>query len=161
MAVKSLGPSDKFPGREIFLLENLVDTDHFALLFSRYCKPGMIVKITGPLGAGKTTFTRSLIKALGGIPDQVHSPTFSLVHEYETPSFLVNHCDFYRLREGSELEEFGGLEFFDEPKLFIIEWMERTVLCKALPQERLLELDLELDSVGRKIHVPTRIKILN
>lgn len=161
MAIKNLGPSPKFHGRTLYFLENEADTYAFAAALAPFLKPGVIVKITGPLGAGKTTFTRALVHALGGDSGEVHSPTFSLVHEYIIPSGTINHCDFYRLREGSMLEEFGGLEFFDEPKIYIVEWFEHSGLLQQIDRRRLLELDLEIDSVGRKIHAPSTIKILN
>lgn len=124
-------------------------------------RAGDIVKITGPLGAGKTTFVRGLIAGLGGNPDQVHSPTFSLVHEYESPSEIVNHCDFYRLEGSSELEEFGGLEFFDEEKIFLIEWPERIRLWEFITRDRLIDVDLQHDAGGRILRVRSSRKILD
>lgn len=124
-------------------------------------RAGDIVKITGPLGAGKTTLVRGIVAGLGGNPDQVHSPTFSLVHEYEIPSGTVNHCDFYRLEGASELAEFGGLEFFDEEKIFLVEWPERIRLWKFITRDRLIDVDLQHDADGRMLRVSSTRKILD
>jgi len=124
-------------------------------------KPGAIVKITGPLGAGKTTLVRGIVAALGGNPDSVHSPTFGLVHQYETPSALVNHCDFYRLPQDSELEDFGGLEFFETNSIFLIEWPERTRLWEYIIPRRLIDVDLQHDSVGRVLRTNALTQIVD
>src|SRR4051812_41818743 len=104
-------------------------TVEFGKKISTGFSSGNIVKIIGPLGAGKTTLVRGIVSGLGGNPAEVHSPTFSLVHEYETPRFAINHCDFYRLGDKTELEELGGLEFFSEEKLTLVEWPERVNLA--------------------------------
>jgi tRNA threonylcarbamoyladenosine biosynthesis protein TsaE len=113
--------------------------------------PGCIVKITGPLGAGKTTLVRGIVEALGGNPDSVHSPTFGIVHQYATPTVLINHCDFYSLPENSELDDFGGLEFFESDSIFLIEWPERIRLWESIDQKRLLEVDLQHEASGRRL----------
>jgi len=117
--------------------------------FSQRLTPGSIVKITGPLGAGKTTFVRGVVAGLGGNPDSVHSPTFSLVHDYTSPTHSIKHCDFYRLPENSELEEFGGLEFFDSDSIYLVEWPERFRLWESVTPGLLLEADLQHDALGR------------
>jgi tRNA threonylcarbamoyladenosine biosynthesis protein TsaE len=128
-------------------------TEAFGQSFAQRLKPGDIVKITGPLGAGKTTMVRGIVATLGGDPEEVHSPTFALVHRYETRNETVNHCDFYRLETNSQLDEFGGLEFFDEAEIFLVEWPERVGLWDLIPSERLLCLDLQHDADGRIVRV--------
>lgn len=127
----------------------------------RVLKPGDIVRITGPLGAGKTTLVRGIVAGLGGNPDQVHSPTFSLVHEYEIPTGIVNHCDFYRLEDGAELAEFGGLEFFDDEKILLIEWPEKIRLWEFVTRDRLIDVDLQHDAGGRILRLTSTRKILD
>ena len=126
-------------------------TEAWGREFAKTLKPGHIVKLTGPLGAGKTTLVRGIVAGLGGEASEVHSPTFSLVHQYQTPSEVVNHCDFYRLEPNSQLDEFGGLEFFEESEIFLIEWPERIGLWRSITPERLLHLDLQHDANGRTI----------
>lgn len=123
--------------------------------------PGDIVKITGSLGAGKTTLVRGIVIGLGGNPDQVHSPTFTIVHEYESPSGLINHCDFYRLDSESELQELGGLEFFDDEKFFLLEWPEKIRLFEFIIRDRLIDVDLEYDAGGRLARVTSARKIFD
>lgn len=127
------------------------DTIAFGSAFSSQLRPGDIVKLTGELGAGKTTMVRGIVSGLGGNPDQVHSPTFSLVHQYQTASMPVFHCDFYRLPENSGLEDFGGLEFFSEPNIYLVEWPERVELFYSAIPNRLLHLDLRIDADGRTV----------
>jgi tRNA threonylcarbamoyl adenosine modification protein YjeE len=136
--------------QQVFL-PNAEATEAWGRKWAAQLRPGHIVKITGPLGAGKTTLVRGVVEALGGNPHSVHSPTFSLVHQYATPTVLINHCDFYRLPENSELEDFGGLEFFESDSIFLIEWPERIRLWESINPKRLLEVDLQHDADGRRL----------
>lgn len=122
---------------------------------------GDIVNITGVLGAGKTTLVRGILAGLGGDPTQVHSPTFSLVHEYESPVALVNHCDFYRLPPESGLEEFGGIEFFSDEKIFLVEWPERVRLPDLPTLRPLFHVHLRDDASGRIADLPSIWKIVD
>lgn len=134
-------------------LSSAEETESWGRAWSTQLKCGNIVKITGPLGAGKTTLVRGIVAGLGGDPEQVHSPTFSLVHEYETATEIVNHCDFYRLQPNSLLDEFGGEEFFEEPRIFLVEWPERIGLWQSITPERFLHLDLQHDATGRILRI--------
>lgn len=144
-----------------FFLTNAAATEAFGRKISPHLKPGDIVKITGPLGAGKTTLVRGVVAGLGGNPDQVHSPTFSLVHEYESPIGPINHCDFYRLPPGSELEEFGGPEFFEDEKIYFIEWPEQVRLPHLPNPKRWIDVALRVDADGRKIQIPDDWQIVD
>lgn len=128
---------------------------------SAHLKAGDIVKITGELGAGKTTLVRGIVAGFSGDSSQVHSPTFSLVHEYECPTVSIKHCDFYRLPDGSFLEEFGGWEFFAEEKIYLLEWPEKIGLFESINLKRFIDVHLEIDSNGRKIFLPADWKILD
>jgi len=122
------------------------ETESFGMALSPYFRAGDIIKITGPLGAGKTTFVRGVVSGLGGENSSVHSPTFSLVHQYCTALMPVIHCDFYRLPNDSEIEDLGGLEFFDEANLYLIEWPERIQRILSTTSNRLLGVDLQIDA---------------
>ena len=122
------------------------DTEAFGALLTKFLRSGDIVKITGPLGAGKTTLVRGIVSGLGGNLATVHSPTFSLVHEYSTALLPVIHCDFYRLPKNSGMEDFGGAEFFSEQKLYLIEWPERVEAVLSVTPNRLLGVDLRVDA---------------
>jgi tRNA threonylcarbamoyladenosine biosynthesis protein TsaE len=76
-----------------------------------------------PMGSGKTTFIRALCKYLK-VQDQVSSPTFGLVNEYETKAEKVYHFDLYRIKSEDELLEIGIDEYLDSGSLCLIEWPE-------------------------------------
>ncbi|MDQ1095419.1 MULTISPECIES: tRNA (adenosine(37)-N6)-threonylcarbamoyltransferase complex ATPase subunit type 1 TsaE [Chryseobacterium] len=82
-----------------------------------------ILLLKGNLGAGKTTFTQFLLKNLG-TGDEVNSPTYSIVNEYNTPKGKVFHFDLYRLKSIEEVYDIGMEEYLDNSYLCIIEWPE-------------------------------------
>jgi tRNA threonylcarbamoyladenosine biosynthesis protein TsaE len=82
-----------------------------------------ILLLKGNLGAGKTTFTQFLLKDLGST-DEVNSPTYSIVNEYNTPRGKVYHFDLYRLKNLEEVYDIGIEEYLDNAFLCIIEWPE-------------------------------------
>lgn len=82
-----------------------------------------VLLLKGNLGAGKTTFTQYLLKALGS-SDDVSSPTYAIVNEYHTPKGLIFHFDLYRMKDMSEVYDIGMDEYLDQAFLCIIEWPE-------------------------------------
>lgn len=82
-----------------------------------------ILLLRGNLGAGKTTFTQFLLKELGS-QDEVNSPTYSIVNEYNTTDGKVFHFDLYRLKNIEEVFDIGMDEYLEEGILSIIEWPE-------------------------------------
>lgn len=82
-----------------------------------------ILLLKGNLGAGKTTFTQFLLKKLESA-DEVSSPTYSIVNEYNTPQGKVYHFDLYRLKNIEEVYDIGIEEYLDNAFLCIIEWPE-------------------------------------
>lgn len=90
----------------------------------------------GEMGAGKTTFIKAICKELN-VVEQVSSPTFSIVNEYETQSgSVVYHFDFYRLKSESEAQDIGVDEYFYSGNLCLIEWPEK--ISSILPDKFLL-----------------------
>lgn len=84
---------------------------------------GALLVLTGPLGAGKTSFVRHLAAALGS-EAAVTSPTYALVHEYPSPSGTLVHVDAYRLPDASALHALGLDEIRDRARLTVVEWGE-------------------------------------
>ena len=95
--------------------------------------PGGGGLLIGNLGAGKTTLAKGIVNGLGAAgPDEVSSPTFTLIHEYGEGR--VYHVDLYRLEEQREVATLGLEELFAGPGLVLIEWGER--FPRLLPAER-------------------------
>lgn len=104
-------------------LLNLDATRDLARRVAVDLQAGDVVLLDGPLGAGKTTFTKAIVDALGGTADAVTSPTFTLMHSYQGPLTVV-HLDAYRLNGPADLAGLG----FDEASdgaVALIEWGER------------------------------------
>jgi tRNA threonylcarbamoyl adenosine modification protein YjeE len=95
--------------------------------FARDLKPGAVVQLEGPLGAGKSTLARFLIHALGGPAHSEGSPTFAIVHEYETSAGIsLRHADLYRLKSESEIEDAGvsaSVWEAGDDAIHLIEWV--------------------------------------
>src|SRR5436305_846016 len=86
---------------------------------------GLVIGLTGDLGAGKTQIVKGVARGLG-IKAQVHSPSFALVHEYSDGRLPLFHIDLYRLESPSQIIG-AGLEeyFYDPPGVTVVEWVER------------------------------------
>ena len=108
-----------------------------------WLEPGDFVGLAGDLGAGKTAFARSLIRALAEAPElEAPSPTFTLMQVYDARRGPVVHADFYRLRGPRELENLGWDEAIADA-IAIVEWPEK--VAEALPADR-LEVEIRFDS---------------
>jgi tRNA threonylcarbamoyladenosine biosynthesis protein TsaE len=89
------------------------------------------VELHGPLGAGKTTFVRHLLRALG-VTGRVKSPTYTVVEPYRVGDLAISHFDFYRFDDARELVDAGLREMFAAPGLKLVEWP--THAAALLPQ---------------------------
>ena len=92
--------------------------------FGKAVRPPLVVTLSGELGAGKTTLARAICRGYG-VPDDVTSPTFTLVHELRGTRSPVFHLDLYRLRGPDELPNIGWDEIISAEALVLIEWPER------------------------------------
>ena len=107
------------------------------------------VHIAGPLGAGKTTLCRGIIRAMGHA-GAVKSPTFTLVEPYEIQGRHIFHFDLYRLNDPRELEYIGVDEYFDAQSCCLIEWPERA--AGQLPPHD-LDIQIALLEQQREVYI--------
>lgn len=107
-------------------INNLEEIQETALDFIRLMGDHTVFAFYGEMGAGKTTFIKSVCEALG-VEDVINSPTFAIVNEYRssTTGELMYHFDFYRINKLSEAEDIGTEDYFYSGALCFIEWPEK------------------------------------
>ena len=117
--------------------------------FSEILHPGLIIFLTGDLGAGKTTLTRGILRKMGynGI---VKSPTYNLVEIYKFSKLYFYHFDFYRFNDPNEWEEAGFREHFNADSVCIVEWPEKA--GELLPVAD-IQLTIHVVESGRNIEI--------
>ncbi len=102
-------------------VHSIEDTYALADTLASTLEGGEIILLSGDLGAGKTTFTKGLAKALG-VDVEVTSPTFTILNTYEGGEFTLNHLDMYRIEHADELYELGIEDVFGGDSITVIEW---------------------------------------
>ena len=117
------------------------ETAELAARIAGALRPGDCLLLEGVIGAGKTHFARHLIQSLMDVPEDVPSPTFTLVQTYDVPAGELWHTDLYRLSSLDELEELGLTEAF-ENAICLVEWPDRLL---ELTPPHALHLTLALD----------------
>lgn len=128
------------------------ETMSFASVFAQSLPSQTVVLLHGDLGAGKTCFVRGLLVGLGGESNEVHSPTFTIMHEYNSISHSLVHIDAYRLSGSDELHTIGWDELLERDDAIIaIEWPEK--IEDALPDIAIHITIDHVDETTRKISV--------
>lgn len=130
-----------------------VQVEQVAQDLAQKLKPGDCIVLDGEMGAGKSTFARFLLKALGIGEAHAGSPTFSIAHEYVSTfkdfSRMI-HLDLYRLETEEELEAAGIESFFweDDQALVLVEWLSRfpDFRAEVLKKDRCWTVQLDIDS---------------
>ncbi len=115
----------------IFKSNSENDTKQFAKQFASKLTKGDVLVLSGDLGSGKTKFTEGFLSYFD-LENEISSPTFTIVNEYQKNDINIYHFDVYRLEDSSEFYAIGGEEYF-EKGICIIEWGE--LIEDALPKE--------------------------
>jgi tRNA threonylcarbamoyladenosine biosynthesis protein TsaE len=104
-----------------FVTKSETETHALAEKIARTLSGGEAILLSGTLGAGKTTFTKGLAKALG-VQKTVVSPTFTIIKEYKGTSLMLYHIDMYRIEDEDEIYELGIEELYQKDSVTVIEW---------------------------------------
>lgn len=137
----------------IFKINSIEDTTQLGINLGKLLKSGDIVCLTGDLGTGKTHITKGIAKGLG-IEDNITSPTFTIVNEYETGRLKLNHFDVYRVSDPDEIYAIGFDDYIFSDAVSVIEWAN--YIKEILPQDFLhilIEKDLSQGEDYRKITI--------
>ena len=114
---------------QTFISNSEIETLNFAKEFAKKLSKDDIIVLTGDLGSGKTKFTEGILSFFG-LENEISSPTFTIVNEYNSNKFNIYHFDVYRLNDVEEFYAIGGPDYFGQG-LCIVEWGE--LIKDALP----------------------------
>ena len=112
---------------------------------------GGVILLFGELGVGKTVFVRGLVQGVGGDPDEVSSPTFTLIQPYTGP-LTVQHVDLYRI-ESKDVEDLGLDELSTPPAIVAVEWADR---LPRVPRDAVCVYIEDKGNDEREIRIETR-----
>lgn len=122
---------------------------------------GAYIELRGPLGAGKTTFVRHLLRALG-VAGRIKSPTYTVLEPYSLPGLAVSHFDFYRFEDPREWADAGFRDVFAQPGLKLAEWPEKAGAMLPAPDLRLTiePMDGDARQVRAEAGTPLGVELL-
>jgi tRNA threonylcarbamoyladenosine biosynthesis protein TsaE len=109
-------------------------------------EPGLVIYLSGELGAGKTTLARGVVRGLG-YRGRVKSPTFTLVEVYKFSKLYLYHFDFYRFNDPKELEDAGFRDYFGDDAIALVEWPDK---ASGLPAAD-LRIEMRVTDGGRTV----------
>lgn len=107
-----------------FMSHSPVETESLGESWGREAQRGLVIALSGDLGAGKTQLVKGLARGLG-VTSRVHSPTFTLVNEYADGRLRLFHLDLYRLETREQILSAGLEEYWQPDGVAVIEWAER------------------------------------
>lgn len=137
--------------RSIYL-ENENATSSLGQKIGKNLFEGAVLCLNGDLGAGKTALTKSIAIGLG-IEEDITSPTFTIVNEYEDGRLKLNHFDVYRIGSSDEMYDIGFEEYIDSDGVCIIEWSQ--IIEDILPDER-LDINIKYEGEARRLEFVAR-----
>jgi tRNA threonylcarbamoyladenosine biosynthesis protein TsaE len=127
------------------------ETESLGERFGRHAQRGAVFALSGELGAGKTQFVKGLARGLGTAA-RVHSPTFTLVNEYDGGRLKLSHLDLYRLETREQILSAGLADYLAPEGVSVIEWAERLGTGEKQQGTQWVSVSIEiLNEVERKI----------
>jgi tRNA threonylcarbamoyladenosine biosynthesis protein TsaE len=133
-----------------FISHSPAETESLGETFGRAAERGLVIALSGELGAGKTQLVKGLARGLG-IAARVHSPTFTLVNEYAGGRLKLFHLDLYRLESRKQVLSAGLEEFFQPDGVAVVEWAERITNCELrIANWRMVKIEI-VGETERKI----------
>ena len=127
------------------------ETQALGEAWGRAAASGLVIGLSGDLGAGKTQLAKGIARGLG-ITERIHSPTFTLVNQYDTGRLPFFHIDLYRLETAEQIIAAGLEEYFHPHGVTVIEWAERWPEAPARFAARFRRVHIEtLNETDRRI----------
>lgn len=117
---------------QLFIVESAEEMIALGAAFAQQLTPGSVVALHGTLAAGKTTFTKGIGEALG-VREDITSPTFTIISEYDGSKLPLYHMDTYRIGSDEEFLYTGGEELFYQDGVSIVEWPD--IISNLLPAQ--------------------------
>ena len=136
-----------------FISHNPAETESLGELWGRDARHGLVIALSGDLGAGKTQLVRGIARGLGGTT-RVHSPTFTLVNEYGGGRLKLFHLDLYRLETPEQIHSAGIEDFLQPDGVAVIEWAERLFEGKRstpINREQAFNIQHSTSKVGSRV----------
>jgi tRNA threonylcarbamoyladenosine biosynthesis protein TsaE len=130
-------------------LPTVEETEDLAARLAKGLVAPLVITFSGEIGAGKTTFIRAMLRALG-IQSAIKSPTFSLVESYRIDPLQIHHFDLYRIHDETELEYVGFRDYFTPHAICCIEWPEQ---AKNYITHVDVKITLEWEGAGRHMKI--------